>query len=292
MFHRNHFVASLTALGVALSASTDERPAREAQEHATGQWIISTERMSQRTVVSATLRAEAPVTVPSGEVTPTFIARCDEQDVEVLMHFGIAIDGKPPLRMWWDERDNLSYYWTASSDSESLISSDPLQFFAYGPWDARELRVEFRPLNSEPVVAKFSVSGLGRAMQRLVESCPTLAHRVTDHRSEPQLDLTWDPSLAPSPPVRVGSIPPPLKITHVPPIYPVEAMSARVQGVVMLQVFIDERGTVRDARVTRSIALLDGAALRSVREWVFTRTVVRGVVVPVVCTVAVEFKAP
>jgi TonB family protein len=244
--------------------------------------------------VSATLRAETPVPTPSGEVTPTFIARCDEQVVEVLLHVGTAIDGKPPLRLWWDERDSLSYYWTASSDSESLISLDPVAFFAHG-LSARELRVEFRSLNSEPVVAKFAVARMGHALRRLVEVCPTLAHRVTEYHSEhsePKVDLTWDPSLAPTPPVRVGSIPPPLKIKHVPPIYPPEAMSARAQGFVMLEVFIDERGTVRDARVIRSIPPLDEAALQSVRQWVFTRTVVRGVAVPIVYTVTVEFKAP
>ena len=46
---------------------------------------------------------------------------------------------------------------------------------------------------------------------------------------------------------------PPKKIKDVPPVYPPLAQEARVQGVVILEVRIDENGNVSDVRVLRSI---------------------------------------
>jgi protein TonB len=46
---------------------------------------------------------------------------------------------------------------------------------------------------------------------------------------------------------------------------------------------------VKDARVLRSIALLDQAALEAVRQWEFTPTLLNGVPVPVIMTVTVNF---
>ena len=48
-------------------------------------------------------------------------------------------------------------------------------------------------------------------------------------------------------------------------------------------------GTVTDAKVLRSIPLLDAAALDAVRQWVFTPTTLNGQAVPVIMTVTVNF---
>ncbi len=107
--------------------------------------------------------------------------------------------------------------------------------------------------------------------------------------------LAQSPLVSPSgtTPVRVGgNIRPPEKTTHVTPIYPEVAKSARVQGVVILETLIDEQGRVADARILRSIPLLDQAALDAVRQWEFTPTLLNGVPVPVVMTVTVQFTLP
>jgi TonB family protein len=94
-------------------------------------------------------------------------------------------------------------------------------------------------------------------------------------------------------PVRVGgNIRPPTKTRHVNPAYPEIAMSARVQGVVILEAVIDEQGRVAEARVLRSIALLDQAALDAVRQWEFTPTLLNGAPVPIIMTVTVQFMLP
>ena len=91
-------------------------------------------------------------------------------------------------------------------------------------------------------------------------------------------------------PVRVGgNIKAPIKTRHVAPAYPAIAQSARVQGVVIIEATIDQSGRVRDARVLRSIPLLDQAAIDAVRQWEFTPTFLNGVAVPVIMTVTVQF---
>ena len=91
-------------------------------------------------------------------------------------------------------------------------------------------------------------------------------------------------------PVRVGgNVKVPTKIKDVRPIYPQEALGAKVQGVVIIEATIDTQGFVSDAKVLRSIPLLDQAALDAVRQWEFTPTILNGQPVPVIMTVTVNF---
>jgi len=91
-------------------------------------------------------------------------------------------------------------------------------------------------------------------------------------------------------PVRVGgNIKTPLKIKDVKPPYPAQAHADRIQGVVILEVLIDKDGRVRDARVLRSIPMLDDAALEAVRQWEFRSTLLNGSPVAVLMTVTVNF---
>jgi len=107
---------------------------------------------------------------------------------------------------------------------------------------------------------------------------------------------TATPSPAPPPPpqpptpVRLHSgIRAPQRLVHVAPVYPVIAQSARVQGVVIIEATLDERGNVVRADILRSIPLLDAAALDAVRQWKFTPTLLNGIAVPIVMTVTVNF---
>ena len=81
----------------------------------------------------------------------------------------------------------------------------------------------------------------------------------------------------------------PQKTRDVRPVYPPIAQSARVQGIVIIEATIGPDGAVKDAKVLRSIPLLDQAALDAVRQWVFTPTLLNGVPVPVIMTVTVQF---
>ena len=52
---------------------------------------------------------------------------------------------------------------------------------------------------------------------------------------------------------------------------------------------VDVDGTVKDARVLRSMPMLDAAALEAVRQWRYEPTTVGGKPVPVIMTVSVAF---
>ena len=97
---------------------------------------------------------------------------------------------------------------------------------------------------------------------------------------------------APEPaPVRVGgAVPAPKLIKRVSPVYPSPALSAGVQGIVILETTIGPDGKVRDVRAIRPIPLLDAAAIEAVRQWEYAPTIIKGIAVPVITTVAVEFK--
>ncbi|MEX1128872.1 MAG: energy transducer TonB [Vicinamibacterales bacterium] len=91
-------------------------------------------------------------------------------------------------------------------------------------------------------------------------------------------------------PVRVGgTIKEPKNIKRVAPVYPPEAQAAGVSGMVILEVLIGGDGRVSDAKVLRSIPLLDQAAIDSVLQWEYTPTLLNGVPVPVMMTVTVNF---
>lgn len=91
-------------------------------------------------------------------------------------------------------------------------------------------------------------------------------------------------------PLRIGGqIKPPLKIKNVEPVYPAIAQSARVAGAVTIEATIGADGKVMDAKVVRSIPLLDQAALDAVRQWEYRPTLLNGVPVPVLVTVTINF---
>jgi protein TonB len=94
----------------------------------------------------------------------------------------------------------------------------------------------------------------------------------------------------PPPPVRVGgTVRTPIKTYNVDPAYPAIARQAGIQGIVIIEATISEDGRVINARVLRSVPLLDKEALEAVRQWQYTPTYLNGVPVPVIMTVTVNF---
>ena len=97
-------------------------------------------------------------------------------------------------------------------------------------------------------------------------------------------------SRAPNGAVRVGGrVRPPVKVVDVPGVRPEMAVRANARGVVVVEVTIDVDGTVKEARVLRSLPLLDAAALEAVRQWRYEPTILDGKPVPVILTAYVTF---
>ncbi len=61
----------------------------------------------------------------------------------------------------------------------------------------------------------------------------------------------------------------PEAITKVGPLYPDIAREAGVDGVVTVQALVGKDGKVKDTKVTKSVPMLDAAAVTAVRQWVF-----------------------
>jgi protein TonB len=81
----------------------------------------------------------------------------------------------------------------------------------------------------------------------------------------------------------------PKKLVHVAPLYPEIARTARIEGIVVMEALLDATGKVDSVRVLRSVALLDDAAIRAVKQWRYTPTELNGVPVPVLMTITVRF---
>jgi len=72
-------------------------------------------------------------------------------------------------------------------------------------------------------------------------------------------------------------------------VYPPIALASKTQGIVIVEAVIGVDGRVQEARILRSIPLLDRAALEAVRQWEFTATLLNNQPVPVIMTVTVQF---
>jgi protein TonB len=95
----------------------------------------------------------------------------------------------------------------------------------------------------------------------------------------------------PAAPVRVGGgVREPRRVSAVPPVYPDLAVKARMQGTVVVEATINERGRVVNVSLVQGAPLLTDAALEAVKKWVYTPTLVNGVPTPVIMTVTVHFR--
>jgi TonB family protein len=91
-------------------------------------------------------------------------------------------------------------------------------------------------------------------------------------------------------PVRVGGdVREPTKTKDVKPIYPRDALFAKIGGSVILEAVIGKDGRVASLRVVRSLPGLDEAAIDAVSQWEYTPTLVIGVPVEVLLTISVTF---
>jgi metallo-beta-lactamase class B len=90
-----------------------------------------------------------------------------------------------------------------------------------------------------------------------------------------------------------GAVSRPEMISSVPVDYPEAARKARVNGVVVVEAVVDEKGDVVSTRVLKGLPLgLDKAAQDSVRQWKFKPAMAYGKPVKVYTTLTVDCKAP
>jgi TonB family protein len=90
--------------------------------------------------------------------------------------------------------------------------------------------------------------------------------------------------------VRVGgNIRQPEIIKLVKPVYPPEAIKAHIEGQVILEATVTERGDVADIKVISGPPTLIPAAIKAVEEWKYEPTLINGRPVSVILTAKVSF---
>lgn len=201
-----------------------------------------------------------------------------------------------------------TYYWEKSYRDQKVLPADRLRYALSGI-AATDRALALKPDYVDALVYKnlllrVEADLVTDPLQKkdLLAQADALRNRALELKNQRVgLDsegkgVALPPPPPPPPPSTQGPAPPtegpmraPTKIKDVRPIYPPDAMAARIQGVVVIEVSLDTEGRVRDARVLRSIPELDEAALTAVRQWEFTPSIVNGKPVPIVMTVTVNF---
>jgi protein TonB len=99
-----------------------------------------------------------------------------------------------------------------------------------------------------------------------------------------------EPPRPPQVPRRIGGdVVPPQRIAYTAPVYPQVAVSARIEGIVILEATIDAQGLVQNVTVLRSLPMLDRAAIDAVKQWRYQPTRLNGRAIPIIMTVTVNF---
>jgi protein TonB len=196
-----------------------------------------------------------------------------------------------------------TYYWEKAYKDQRLLAAEKYKYILTGI-DATDRALGLKPDYVDALTYKNLLLRMRANQetdpvlkQQLIAEADTLRNRAIElNKQRTAISSANDGVALPQPPpppdgtVRVGNgITTPTKIKDVRPVYPPDALDAKIQGVVILEATIDRDGRVADARILRSIPGLDEAALTAVRQWEFTQTIVKGVPVPVIMTVTVNF---
>ncbi len=99
-----------------------------------------------------------------------------------------------------------------------------------------------------------------------------------------------DKKAAGAAPTRLDEAQKPRIVKKVKPVYPEAALQEKLQGTVVIEIYTNEKGQVRAARILESASpVLNDAALKAVKQWEYEPFVKDGKAVPVAFTVTVTF---
>jgi len=88
-----------------------------------------------------------------------------------------------------------------------------------------------------------------------------------------------------------GDVKAPVVIHAVEPLYPNEAVQARISGIVILETLVDHNGVVKDVRVLKPLPFgLSQAAVDAVKQWSFKPGTKNGEAVDVISNLTINFK--
>jgi protein TonB len=126
------------------------------------------------------------------------------------------------------------------------------------------------------------VGGLGEVPERSRQPEPPQPEKKKEEPAQPQPQPRTQV-------VRSGGVLQGTAIRRVNPVYPPLARCARVSGVVVVEVVVDQTGNVTSARALSGHALLREAAVASATQWKWNPTLLSRVPVQVVGTITFNF---
>ena len=124
------------------------------------------------------------------------------------------------------------------------------------------------------------IGGLGDVTERSRPEPPQPERKEPPPQPQPQPRIQI---------VRSGGVIQGTAIRRVNPVYPPLARAARVSGVVVVEVVVDQAGNVTSARALSGHALLREAAVAAATQWKWNPTLLTGVPVQVVGTITFNF---
>jgi protein TonB len=181
------------------------------------------------------------------------------------------------------------------------ISADPLPVPERLPEDRILVLHRFTPPPPPPPQERLEPlrEEAARPIPVPAERAPEIVHRRTEPVEFPVFHPTDDthhvyqppaPAPTPAPPATIRAFTPPRILTRVEPDYPAAALHAGVQGTVILEMTIDERGTPIDVQVLRPQPFgLTQAAVNAAQQWRFEPCTSDGRPVRVQFTLTVRF---
>jgi TonB family protein len=92
--------------------------------------------------------------------------------------------------------------------------------------------------------------------------------------------------------IDLPDVKPPTPVSMPKPRYTADARRARIQGVVLLEAIVDEKGNVGEVRVSRSLDRefgLDDEAVATLKQWQFKPATKDGTTIPVLVEVEISF---
>lgn len=207
-----------------------------------------------------------------------------------LLIFLLAGCGAPPTAEADAARQSMASASSAGADKYAAASFKEAQT-AQAALDA-ELKVqEEKFMKSYDRARELAVAAKTAADKAATEATSERERAEADAAKKAKAAAARREQLAKA--IRVGGqIRPPVRTKEVAPVYPAIAQTARVQGDVVIEMTIDDEGKVADARVVKSVPLLDQAALDAVRQWEYQPSLLNGVPTAVVMSVTVKFTRP
>jgi len=210
--------------------------------------------------------------------------------VLLMLIFPLAGCSAPPTAEADAARQSMASASSAGADKYAAASLTEAQT-AQAALDAELKAQEGKLIKSYDRARELAVAAKTAADKATTEATSTRERAEAEEATKAKAAAARRQRLAKA--IRVGGqVRPPIRIKEVAPLFPAIAKSARVYGDVVIEATIDEEGKVADARVVKSVPLLDQAALDAVRQWEYQPSLLNGVPTAVVATVTVKFTRP